>query len=163
MIFLSSLINPLNDPIDPLSIEFERNMEVDFSQPPCYDVSDGEDEEGVDNQEHIERETILPLSFIGPHQYAILEMDYQLKVLLGLVQGRGKDGGCQKDPRFFKKTNSRSGIQAWCRKQLSDFRRVLGYYKGHLRLCSSSLELVHEIVIINNDSKDLVLSNVNHT
>ncbi|XP_015944536.1 FK506-binding protein 3-like [Arachis duranensis] len=40
--FLSSLVNPLNDPNEPLPIEFERDMEVDFSQPPCYDLSDGE-------------------------------------------------------------------------------------------------------------------------
>ncbi|XP_057747448.1 uncharacterized protein LOC130966647 [Arachis stenosperma] len=44
--FLSSLINPLDDPNETIPIEFERDMEVDFSQPPCYDLSDGKEEVG---------------------------------------------------------------------------------------------------------------------
>ncbi|XP_015966365.1 uncharacterized protein LOC107490110 [Arachis duranensis] len=97
--FLSSLINPLDYPNEHLPIELEKDMEVDFSQPPCCDVSDGEEEEevgkeGVDNQKHIEWVAISPISFIGPHQYAILESGYQLKVPLGLVHGGGRSSGC---------------------------------------------------------------------
>ncbi|RYR08674.1 hypothetical protein Ahy_B05g076474 [Arachis hypogaea] len=142
--FLSTLVNPLNDLNEPLPIEFERDMEVDFSQPTCYDLSDGEEEkkvgeEAIPVQEHIEWVTISSMSFIGPHQYAILEMDYQLKIFLGLLHGGENGVGSQKSPKLIKKANSSLGIQAWCEAQLSGFRRVLGYYKGKLIACPSGL------------------------
>ncbi|QHN99808.1 uncharacterized protein LOC110269975 [Arachis ipaensis] len=141
--FLSSLVNPLNEPNEPLSIEFEGHMEVDFSQHPCYDLSDGEEkvgEEATPFQEHIEWVAISPLSFIGLHQYAILETDYQLKVLLGLLHGEKRSVGCRRSPRLIKKANSSFGIQAWCEARFSDLRRVLGYFKGQLGACPSVLE-----------------------
>ncbi|RYR03588.1 hypothetical protein Ahy_B06g082639 [Arachis hypogaea] len=141
--FLSSLIKPLNDPNEPLPIDFERDMEVDFLQPPYYNMSDWEEEvseEGTPVQEHIEWVAISPMSFIGPHQYGILETDYQLKIFLRLVHGGGKGVGCQVNPRFSKKIHSRLGVQAWCEVQLGDFRRMSGCYKGKLRACPSSLE-----------------------
>ncbi|RYR66954.1 hypothetical protein Ahy_A03g013161 [Arachis hypogaea] len=69
------------------------------------------------------------MNFIGPHQYAILEINYQLKVLLGVLHGGERSAGCQVNPRFFKKANSSFGIQAWCEAQLSGFRRMLGCFK----------------------------------
>ncbi|RYQ91081.1 hypothetical protein Ahy_B09g096947 [Arachis hypogaea] len=139
--FLSSLINPLKDPNGPLPIEFERDMEVDFSQPPCYNLSDGEEEvgeEAIPVQEHIEWVAISPMSFIGPHQYAFLETDYQLKFFL--VHGRKRSVGSQRTPRIIKKVNSRIRVQTWCEAQLGDFWRMLGGYKGHLRDFPSGLK-----------------------
>ncbi|RYR20196.1 hypothetical protein Ahy_B03g065290 [Arachis hypogaea] len=143
--FLFSLINPLKDPNEPLPLELEKDMKVDFSRPPCYDESDREEEEevgekGVDNQKHIEWVVISPMSFIGPHQYAILETNYQLKVFLGLVSGGERSVGSQRTPRIIKKVNSKIRVQAWCRAQSGDFRRMLGCYKGQLGAFPSGLE-----------------------
>ena len=91
------MVNPLNEPNEPLPIELEGDMKVGFSQPPRFDLSDGEEEvgeEAIPFQEHIEWVVISPMNFIGPHQYAILETNYQLKVLLGLVHGGGSGLSC---------------------------------------------------------------------
>ncbi|KAL4371733.1 hypothetical protein AHAS_Ahas06G0195300 [Arachis hypogaea] len=45
--FLSTLINPLDDLVEPSLVEFEMDVDIDLMQPPRYDLSDGKDLEDI--------------------------------------------------------------------------------------------------------------------
>ncbi|KAL4365121.1 hypothetical protein AHAS_Ahas07G0074400 [Arachis hypogaea] len=121
--FLFTLTNPFNDLHEPSSIEFEGDVDVDFTQSPKFDLSDDDedleevDEEKLQNvyeeklnyqevnvlmQEQIEWVTISPMS---------LETDYQLQVLLGVLNGEALDIGWNRDLKFIKETKPRLGVQ----------------------------------------------------
>jgi len=45
--FLSTLINPLDDLVEPSPVEFEKGVDINFMQPPRYDLRDREELEDI--------------------------------------------------------------------------------------------------------------------
>ncbi|RYQ92232.1 hypothetical protein Ahy_B09g098417 [Arachis hypogaea] len=130
--FLSTLVNPLNDLEEPSTLEFERDKE-ELKKDGEEEVITQEVEAIVQElnritppQGQIEWVTISSMSSIGPYQFALLETDYQLKVLLGVLNGQGLDVGCQRNSRH-----------RWCKVRFGGVQHSSGYFKGAWRGYSS--------------------------
>nr|XP_029150115.1 uncharacterized protein LOC112763463 [Arachis hypogaea] len=64
------------------------------------------------------------IRFLGPHEYAVLETDGQLRTFLGVVDGKKKNVNWLKNGKFIDGANPTFRAQFWCKSQFSGFRRV---------------------------------------
>jgi len=71
-----------------------------------------------------------PTRFLALHQYAVLEMDGQLRIFLGVVDGEEKNVNWQGNGMFIKGANLTFGTQLWCKSQCSRFRGVHKHING---------------------------------
>ncbi|RYR09411.1 hypothetical protein Ahy_B05g077727 [Arachis hypogaea] len=130
--FLSTLVNPLNDLEEPSTLEFERERE-ELEKRGEEEVITQEVEAFMEEpnritptQGQIEWVTISSMNFTGPHQFAILETDHQLKALLGVLNIEGVDVGFPRNSRH-----------KWCKVHLGGFQDLIRCSKGAWRGCSS--------------------------